>query len=598
MKIVPWPAMLVATLLLYCQKSKRPHHPVLTADYQALQLAAQRFSPSIGVSGGEMVLPMLSEPQSLNPITATDPTVSEFTRYLYEGLVRIDGVTLKPQPGLAQSWEGSQDGLTWTFHIRQGVRWSDGAAFSAADVEFTFNGLLFNESINPNPLRDRFIIKGKKPAIRVIDSLTVQVSLPAPYAPFLRMMSQEILPKHKYENYVRRGAFSRALGLQTPPDSMVSCGPFVFNLAVPSQKIVFRKNPLYWQKDSAGNRLPYLDRIMYIAMQNHGAEVTRLKRGELDYLTATGEDFAGLQKDNNKGLYVIHRLGPATGSTFLMFNQNRGKDERTGKPYVDSLKLSWFRSGAFRKVVAYVLDKQMMIDVALNGLGFCQWSPMSPAEGFYFDSNALQYAFDTAMAAQTLRTAGFSFRNADSVWVDNAGHPVDFYLAVNSGNALREKIADIVLKNLEAFGFRVHFQVYDYAELIKKIDNPPYAWDAVLLSLSGTAEPLDGFDVWRSSGPLHMWYPRQKEPSYPWEARIDGIFDTAAVEPDETKRKALFDQWQMIASEELPLIYTVLPERIVCVSAKFKNINPSINGGVLHNLERIYIDSTARRGAR
>ena len=589
MKLSPWPAILIAMALLLCEKSNQARHPVLTADYQAVQQTARRFSPSIGVYGGEIVLPMLSEPPSLNPITAMAPQVGEYTRYLFEGLVRSDDVSLQPQPQLAQSWETNPDGTVWTFHIRPEVRWSDGAAFSAFDVEFTFNDLIFNDSINPNAVRELFIIKGGKPTVKAVDSLTVRITLPAPYAPFLRLMSQEILPKHKYASYARRSLFTRVLSLQTPPDSLACTGPFTLDFSVPSQKIAFKKNPLYWQKDGAGNRLPYLDRIVYVVAQNHAAEVTRFKRGELDYLSATGGDFTGLQKDNVKAAYVLHRVGPATGSTFLMFNQNTGKDAQTGKAYVDPMKLSWFRSGAFRKAVAYALDKQGMIDAALSGFGFCQWSPMSPSEGFYWDSGAMRYDFDTAKAAQTLRASGFSFRTRDSVWVDGAGHGVDFYLAVSGGNAVREKIADVVLKNLEDFGFRVHFQVYDFEELLGKIDNPPYAWDAALLSLSGSAEPLDGAKIWRSGEPLHMWFPGQKQPSTPWEASIDSIFDAGALELNPVKRKELFDRWQMIASDELPLIYTVLPERIIGVSAKVGNCNPSVSSGLLHGVERFFI---------
>ncbi|HEX7510109.1 MAG TPA: ABC transporter substrate-binding protein [Chitinivibrionales bacterium] len=581
--------VLALVVLISCQQPGKRQHPVLTADYQTVQQAAQRFTPSLGVYGGEIVLPMLSEPATLNPITATDPVAGECIRYLYEGLVSVDGVSLQPRPHLAQSWEVSPDGLTWTFHLRPGVQWSDGKELSAYDVAFTFDDCVFNDSINPNPARDLFGLHGKKPSVTAVDSLTVRVGLSTPCASFLRLMSQEILPGHKYAQYMRRGGFSRALGLQTPPDSMVGTGPFMLDYIVPSQKMVFKRNPLYWQKDGADNRLPYLDKIVYLAVQSHGAEVTRFKRGEFDYLMTTGNDYPGLQKDNAKAAYVLHRLGPATGSTFLMFNQNTGIDVQTGKPYLDSIKRSWFRAGAFRKAVAYALDKQGMINTALGGLGFSQWSPMSPADGFYFDSSALRYEFDTAKAAQTLRGAGFFYKTAGSVWVDAAGHAVEFNLAVSGGNALKEKIADLVLKNLEQFGFRVHLQVYDFSDLLKKIDNPPYAWDATLLSLSGSSEPLDGFKVWQSSEALHMWFPRQKAPSTPWEASIDSIFAAAAVEVSDGKRKELFSRWQIIASDELPLIYTVLPERIVCITTKFCNVNPSVTGGILDNIERMYI---------
>jgi peptide/nickel transport system substrate-binding protein len=86
-----------------------------------------------------------------------------------------------------------------------------------------------------------------------------------------------------------------------------------------------------------------------------------------------------------------------------------------------------------------------------------------------------------------------------------------------------------------------------------------------------------------------MWYPRQSSPSTPWEARIDTIFDLGVKEMDRAKRKKLYDEWQVIASEKQPFIYTVLAERIECIWDKFGNINPNMNTGLLHNLEYWYV---------
>ena len=575
--------------LVVCDKANRSGGKLQTPDYLAVQQAAERFSPAIGVYGGEMVLPMLSVPSSLNPITATDPAANELTRLIYEGLVRIDGVTLTPQPGLARSWDMSPDGLAWTFHIRQGLQWSNGAAFSAYDVAFTFTTCIYNDSITPNPARNLFIINGKKASITVVDSLTVRFDLPAPFAPFLRAMSQEILPKHKYAQYVRRGRFSAYLGIQTPPDSVVGTGPFLPELYVPLQKIVLKKNPLYWQKDSAGHRLPYLEKLVYMVVPDHEAEVARFKRGECDYLMAAGEDFLGLQKDTTKGAYALYRIGPATGSNFLVFNQNAARDAATGKPYRDSIKLSWFKNVLFRKAVAFSIDKKAMANVAFNGMGYPQWSPMSPSEGYYYNPDVAQYAFDSAKAAEALLSAGFRYRGSDSVWEDGAGHAVEFSIVTNNGNVAREKIAEIICKNLGKLGFKVHCRILWFADLIRTIDNPPFDWDAALLGLSGGAEPQISEKVWRSSQALHVWFPGQKSPATPWEARIDSIFDAAGREMDENKRKTLYDEWQRIAADNVPLIFTVLPERIVCCARKFKNINPSLYGGLLHNIERLYI---------
>ncbi len=558
-------------------------------DYMALQAKAKQFQPAIGSHGGEIILSSFSDPKSFNPITSTETTTSEFTAYMYEGLLRINGVTRMPEANLAERWDVSDDGLTWTFHIRPGVVWSDSVPFSAYDVEFTFNDLIYNDEINPNSARDMFTIEGKHIEVKALDSLTVRFTLPVPFAPFLRAMSQEILPRHAYHPFVEDGSYSNQLGIKTDPARMVGTGPFLLQSYLSSQKVVFRRNPLYWRHDEDGRRLPYLDRVVYLIVSDQNAEVLRFKRGEIDYLGAKGEDYPSLKKDEERGGYTVYRLGPATGSSFLFFNQNTGTGRQAGKPCVPPEKLAWFRNVVFRKAVAHALDKQSMIRIVMNGLGYPQWSPMTPSEGFFYNPDVPKHEYDTEKAKRLLAGEGFEDRDDDGVVEDSEGNPVEFSFVTNSGNNVRLKIAEIIRKDLERLGFKVHFQQMEFNSLIQRIDNPPFQWDAVLLGLTGGPEPHFGKNVWHSSGTLHMWFPRQDSPSTEWEARIDSLFDAGVKELDREKRKEIYAEWQRIAADKLPLIYTVLPERILCISDKFANVNPSLNGGLLHNLERIYL---------
>jgi peptide/nickel transport system substrate-binding protein len=589
------PAIVTSSLLLISGCGTSNRQPAASSadstgvDYQSIQKKAETFVPVIGKRGGEMILSTFSDPKSFNPITATETSTSEFTSYMYEGLVKINGVTTLPEPNLAQSWDVSDDGLTWTFHLRPGMLWSDSVPISAYDAEFTLNDLVYNDNVNPNSSRDIFTIEGKKIATKALDSMTLQCVLPSPFAPFLRMMAQEILPKHAYQKYVRNGSFSNSLGIKTSPDSMVSSGPFKLDSYVSSQKLVLKRNPLYWQKDSAGNQLPYLDRIVYMIVQDQNAELLRFKSHEIDYLEARGEDYPGLKKDEPAGGYSVYRLGPSMGSNFVFFNQNTGINSKTGKSYVDPVKLSWFRDVRFRKAVAYAIDKESMIRIVMNGLGYPQWGPMTPTEGFFFNPDVPQYPYSPDSARAILARAGFRDVNSDSILEDSAGRRVEFSFVTNSGNTVRVRIAEMIRKDLERIGFKVNFQQLEFNALIQKIDNPPFDWDAILLGLTGGVEPHFGKNVWASNGSVHLWFPYQKKPSTPWEASIDSIFNAAVKILDDKQRKVLYDRWQSIVADELPLNYTVLAERIFCLSNKFTNINPSPNGGILHNYERIFV---------
>jgi peptide/nickel transport system substrate-binding protein len=232
-----------------------------------------------------------------------------------------------------------------------------------------------------------------------------------------------------------------------------------------------------------------------------------------------------------------------------------------------------------------------MIRIVMNGLGYPQVSPMTPAEGFFYTDSVLTYPYDLVTAKRILAEAGFTDQNGDGILEDSTGHPVELSFVTNSGNNVRVRIAEIIRKDLEALGFKVHFQQLEFNSLISKIDNPPYEWDAILLGLTGGSEPHFGRNVWHSSGGLHMWFPNQASPSTPWEKSIDSLFDAGVKELDINKRKAIYDQWQKIAADKLPLLYTVLAEQIYCINNRIKNINPSPNGGVLHNIERLYVET-------
>jgi peptide/nickel transport system substrate-binding protein len=570
------------------KQTPAPKEEGLAIDFMSLQKKSEDFKPAVGIYGGSVILSSFADPKSFNPITSTETTTSEFTRYMYEGLIRINGVTLLPEPGLADTWEIADSGLTWIFHIRDSVLWSDTVPFSAYDVEFTFNELIFNNDINPNSSRDMFLIEDREIGVKALDSSRVQFTLPSQFAPFLRSMSQEILPKHRYASIVKQKKFSTSLGIQTSPQSMAGTGPYMLESYISSQKVSFRRNPLYWQKDSAGNRLPYLERVIYTIVADQNAEVLRFQRGEIDFLAARGQDFPALKKGEPDGGYSVYRLGPATGSNFLFFNQNCGTDSKGGVPYVNPVKSSWFTNKNFRKAVAFSIDRDNLVRAVMNGLGYPQWSPMTPSEGYFYNDSVERYDYDTLRARQILEQEGFKDTNGDGFLEDKNGNAVEFSFLTNSGNNVRMKIAEVIRKDLEKLGFKVHFQLMEFNSLVQKIDNPPFEWDAILLGLTGGVEPHFGKNVWYSSGSLHMWNPRQKQPATTWEAVIDSLFDAGVRELDPVKRKQIYDRWQEIAAEELPLIYTVLPERILCISNKFGNLNPSLNGGLLHNIEQIY----------
>ncbi len=531
----------------------------------------------------------VSDPKSFNPILAKETSTTNIINYVFDGLTTTNGVTLEVEPALAAAWTMGPKGREWLFHLREDAQWADGQPFTADDVVFTFNDLIFNDNI-PNSLRDVFTVEGKRIAVEKIDTHTVKFVLPTTFAPFLRAMSAPILPKHLLEKAVRDGTFNSTWGVDTPVSQIVGTGPFQLKEYASGQRVVLQRNPHYWKKDKARRQLPYLDQVMFLIVPNQDVSFLKFQEGEIDFYDLRGADFPLLKPKEAEGNFTIYRTGPSFGTSFLVFNQNVSKDPKTGKTAIPEQKLEWFTNPRFRQAVAYAIDKKSIIDIVYNGLATPQDSSMSPSEGFFYTSDVQHYDYDLAKAKNILAQEGFRDANGDGYLEDAKGNTVEFSLYTNAGVTERVKMAEIMRKDLQNLGMKVSLVLLEFNTLVSKLSSTN-DWDSMILGLTGGIEPHFGNNVWQSGAHLHLWYPRQPQPATPWEARIDEIFDKAVQENDPAKRKTLYDEWQKIVNEQLPLIYTVLPESILAVRNKFGNLKPTPYGGALHNLDELYVQS-------
>ncbi|MEI7997924.1 MAG: ABC transporter substrate-binding protein [Candidatus Omnitrophota bacterium] len=538
--------------------------------------------------GGQLILATSSDPKTFNEIVASETSSSLVTGILFEGLTKEDPFTLKVVPNLAQSWEVSANGLEWIFHLRHDVLWFDGMLMTADDVVFTFHDLIYNPQI-PTSAKDIFTIDGKTFEVTKIDDYTVSFKLSKKFAPFLRSMSQPILPKHALEASVKAGRFTFTWGIDTPPHDIVGTGPFYLDQYHPGERLVFKRNPHYWKKTSQGESLPYLEKIVFLIMADPDAALLKFIDGELDYTTVRGVDYPLLKPLENKKNFTMYETGPDFGSSFIVFNQNPGCNVKTSKPYLDPVKLSWFTNLNFRRAVAYAIDKKKIIQILFNELGYPQDGPMSPSSGFFYNPHINVYDYDLEKAKKLLLEGSFIYR--DNQLYDKGGNRVEFnlYTSASSQHAENIQMAYMIRADLERIGMKVNFLPLEFNTLVGKL-TANYDWDAIIVGLTGGVEPHFGKNVWASSGQLHMWNPKQNLPATAWEKRLDEIYNQAVEELDENKRKILYDEFQTIASKQLPMIYTVLGANIYAVRNRFGNLKPSSYAGVLYNVEEIYID--------
>jgi len=549
-------------------------------------------TPPSSKFGGDLVLSTTSDPKSFNDIIAKETSTTLVTGHIFEGLTTTNAFTSKVEPHLAASWDVSEDGLQWIFHLRRDVLWNDGHAFTADDVVFTFNDLVYNPDI-PSSARDIFTIQGETFKVEKIDDYTVRFTLPVKFAPFLRGMGQAILPKHKLKTIVDEGKFNFTWGIDTSPSEIVGTGAFILVKYDPGQRLIFERNPRYWKHSAQGDRLPYLNKIIYLIVQNQDVALLKFIEGATDYYGFRGMDFPLLKPLEAERNFTVYDLGPDTGSNFILFNQNTGVNAKTGKTYIEPHKLAWFTNDEFRRAVAHAIDKEKMIEIVRNKLGYSQHSPIGPGAGFFHNPNVMKYEYDLEKAQVILKEAGFFDRDNDGFIEDPQGNKVEFNLYTNSGNTERVDIAGIIRYDLEQIGMKVNFLILEFNTLVSKL-NATFEWDAIMLGLTGGIEPHFGQNVWNSSGQLHLWYPQQESPATDWEKRIDELFFQGVQELDEDKRRVYYDEFQVIVSEKLPVIYTVLSSRISAMRNKFENLQPTNFGGVLHNLEELYFKEEYR----
>lgn len=541
--------------------------------------------------GGQVVLSVTSDPKTFNPVISKDAVTSAIIGNIFEGLTRLNARTLQPEPNLAESWEVSQDGLVWTFHLRQDARWSDGAAFTADDVVFTYNDLYYNPDI-PNSAADTLLIEGRPIRVEKVDDHTVRFILPLKFAPFLMSVGYDILPRHRLKSVVAAGEFNSAWGIDTGPRDIVGTGPFLLSAYQPGQRVVLNRNPDYWKKSASGDPLPYLDRLVYLIVQNSDVQLLKFLDGELDALTLNGIDFPLLKPREQQDGFIVYEVGEDIASSFLFFNQNPGVHPETGVPFADPVKLAWFTDPRFRKAVAHAVDRDKMIEINMSGLGYIQHSALTPGKGFYHNPDVVKYDYNPEKSRAILAEAGFTYGDGGRLR-DPGGNAVEFNLFVSAGSEGTGTMAGIVKADLEAVGMKVNLKFLEFNTLVRKID-ATFDWDAIILGLTGGGpDPNFSKNVWMSSGQLHMWNPRQAEPATGWERRVDEIFNQGVQELDVNRRKELYDEFQYIISDQLPLIYLVINAKMYAIRERFGNLDPVLYGA-LHNLDEIYVKEAGR----
>jgi peptide/nickel transport system substrate-binding protein len=548
----------------------------------------------------QLIEGVISDPKTFNAaLSQESPNIFGYT---YEGLLTANGLTGEIEPALAKSLpEISADKKRLVFTLQSGLKWSDGHPLTADDVVFTFNEIYFNEKI-PTSTRDIFQIgeSGALPQVRKIDDLRIEVLLPEPFSPVLRSFSAEILPAHILQESIKKTdasgnpEFLDLWGTDTAPEKIVVNGMYQLKEYIPSQRVIFERNPYYWRKDPQGNAQPYIDKIVWQIVENQDTQLLQFRSGGLSSVNVAPQYFSLLKREEKRGDFTIYGGEPDLGTTFISFNLNQGKDAN-GKPLVNPIRSAWFNNLEFRKAIAHAIDRQTMINNIYRGLGSLQNSPLPSASPYYLSPEAglPTYEYNLKKSKELLLGAGFQY-NTKGELLDATGNRVRFTLLTNAGNQIREAIGSQVKQDLSKIGIQVDFTPIDFNTLVTKLKDT-LDWECHLIGFTGGIEPHGGSTIWSTEGRLHAFNQNREDPPISgrkisdWEQEISRLYIQGAQEFDEAKRKKIYQRTQTLAQENLPFIYLVNQFSMAAVRNDVQTIQYSSLGGAFWNLHELKV---------
>ncbi|MFI5294214.1 MAG: peptide-binding protein [Thermodesulfovibrionales bacterium] len=500
--------------------------------------------------GDALVNGSIGEPTILVPMLAGDSASHEVAGMMFNGLVKYD-TDLSVIGDLAESWDVSSDGLTITFHLRKGVRWTDGVEFTADDVKFGFDTI--TDKKTPTAYSEDFL---QVKRAEVVDKYTFKATYDKPFAPALTSWGGlVILPKHLLEGKdITKTDFGR---------NPIGLGPYKLTKWVTGQELLLDSNHEYFEGR------PYIDRFIYRIIPDRATMFLELQTGGVDMMDLTPIQYTKqTESEYFRNNFQKYRF-PQFVYTYMGFN----------------LKHPFFKDKRIRQAIAYAIDKSEIVDVVLFGLG-------SPATGPYvpntwpYNPNVKEYKYDPEKAKQLLKEAGWE-PNSNGV-MEKDGRPFEFTIRTNMGNTLRMNTATIIQWRLAKVGIKVKIEAIEWSTFVNEfIDKRRF--EVVILGWSIGLDP-DQYDIWYSG--------KTKEKEFNFvgykNPEVDALLEKGRRTYDIAERKKAYNLIQEILADELPYIFLYVPDATPIVHGRFKGIKPAPIG-ITYNLPKWYVPKQIQR---
>jgi len=490
--------------------------------------AATSAATGAPVTGGTITIPIQADP-TLNPWSPNAFVESIFVnRVLFDGLTK-PGKDLAPAPDLATSWDTSADGLAWTFHLREGVKWSDGQPFTADDVAYNFNDIVLKKELGAQNAGNFSAVN----SVTVIDAKTVRFDLLRPFAalPSYLAYNAGLVPKHVLSpgDPLKNTSFNKGIP--------VSTGPFKVEKYNAGQNVTLVRNDNYFGPK------PYLDKVVFSVVPDVTTQLAQTLSGEINAMVLDNKAAVDRVKSAS-GLSVVSRS--LVQYWWLALNQTdpRFTDVRVRQAFVDAI------------------DRQAIIKSVFLGYASVANSAITPALKAYYDpSLASRYPYDPAKAKALLAEAGWT-PGADGVLVKD-GKPFKFTMITDA--PLFGAVSALVQQDLKKVGViadlnTVDFTTYKNSVYVTKDYTAAVSWwvypsdpDVFPYYHSSTAEK--GFNI-----------PKYKDP------KLDDLLTQGQSASDLEARKAVYKQLQAYMADNLPYLFLWYPEEVDVLSSSLQGV--------------------------
>lgn len=485
----------------------------------------------------------------LTPYISGDVYADRIDDTVLESLLELDPETLEFKPWIAKSWTVSDDGMTFTFKMRDDVVFSDGVPMTAHDVQFTYDWIMNPKVAAP---RTRGYLE-KFEHVKALDDHTVEFQFREPYFAALGLCGElEILAKHYYMQFTE-DQYNEMPGL------LFGSGPYKMRtdpkLWQPgSQKIELERNENYW-----GPR-PALDRLIWREILEDTAMEAEFRNREIDRLTVRASSYRKLSRDDGlraqANLYEYEYL--SSGYFYIGWNQR--KNERP-TPFADK---------RVRQAMTLLIDRETIASRVYDNLVKPASGPFHPL-GWQADPTIKPWPFDPERAKQLLDEAGYIDRDNNGVRESPQGLPLSFKLIFSTGSTETKQMVLLMQDEMKKAGVEMDLDPLDWPIMQQKLDDRNF--DAILLGWGGVVD-TDVHQMFHSSmtedgGDNYVYYKNEQ---------IDKLIEQARTATDRKKSQALWRQVHAQLHEDQPYTFMMNRKAVVYVDKRIHNIQVTKTG--------------------